>query len=113
MHELGIISAMLKTIQQIADEEQLTQIEKIVLQVGELSGIVPSYMEDCYPAAVYKTPFENTKLELEIVPGIVRCKDCGEEFNALSYDLSCPNCHSASLSALSGRELVIKEIVGC
>ena len=84
-----------------------------MLQVGELSGVVPSYLESCYPAAVYKTFMENTALELEIVPGIARCNDCGAEFNAVACDLQCPECASQNLTALSGRDLVIKEIQGC
>ncbi len=113
MHELGILSAMVKTIEVVAREEKLQRIEKIVLQVGELSGAVPSYLESCYPAAVYKTFLQDTRLELEIVPGIARCNQCGEEFNAVACDLQCPACGSRALTALSGRELVIKEIEGC
>ena len=113
MHELGVLSAMVKTIENIAVEEKLTKIEKIVLQVGELSGMVPSYLEVSYPAAVYKTSLEDTKLELEIVPGVVRCNVCGEEFNAVECDLVCPSCHSQDLMPLSGRDFIIKEIVAC
>ena len=43
MHELGLLSAMVKTIEGIAQEERLERVEKIVLQVGELSGVVPAY----------------------------------------------------------------------
>ncbi|MEG0778645.1 MAG: hydrogenase maturation nickel metallochaperone HypA [Oscillospiraceae bacterium] len=111
MHELGIICEVVKTVEKIALEENLTTIEKIVLQVGELSGMVPSYIEDCYPAAVYKTTLENTRLELEIIPGIARCRDCGEEFNAVQCDLKCPKCNSEKLEALSGREFIVKEIL--
>lgn len=113
MHELGIISAMVKTVENIAIEEKLTKIEKIVLQVGELSGMVPEYIENCYPAAVYKTFLEDTELELEIIPGQVRCCDCSQEFNAVKYDLKCPECGSNHLEALSGREFIIKEIIAC
>lgn len=111
MHELGLLSAMVKTIEGIAKEEKIDRIEKVVLQVGELSGVLPSYLESCYPAAVYKTFMEDTKLELEIVPGIARCRDCGAEFNAVEHDLKCPQCGGQSLEALSGREMIVKEIV--
>ncbi len=113
MHELGLLSAMVKTIENIAQEEKLEKIEKVVLQVGELSGVLPEYLRSCYPAAVYKTFMEQTELELEIVPGIARCNDCGEQFNAVQNDLKCPKCGGEHLTALSGRELMIKEILGC
>lgn len=113
MHELGLLSAMVKTIEGIAREEELERVEKIVLQVGELSGVVPAYLESCYPAAVYKTFMEDTALELEIIPGIARCGCCSREFNAVAEDLRCPDCGGVQLTALSGTELMIKEILGC
>ena len=113
MHEVGIISAMLKTIEGVMEEENLTKVEKIVLRVGELSGVLPHYMQECFPAAVYKTRFQDTKLELEIVPGIARCNRCGLEFNGLRYDLTCPHCGNRDdFTRLSGEELVIQEIQG-
>ena len=113
MHELGLLSGVVKTVERIMAEENLTKVEKIVLQVGELSGVIPSYVEECYPAAVYKTTLENTKLEMEVVPGIVRCRKCGEEFSGYLFNLKCPRCASQELDALSGREFIIKEILAC
>ena len=113
MHEVGIISSMLKTIEAVMEEEHLTKVEKIVLQVGELSGVLPHYLQQCFPAAVYKTRFQDTQLELDIVPGIARCDCCGEEFNGLKYDLTCPRCGNRDrFTRLSGDELIIKEIQG-
>lgn len=90
MHELGVISSMVKTIEEIIKEQGFTKVQKLVLEVGELSGVVPHYMEACYPAAVYKTFMEDSVLEMETIPGIVLCKDCGKEFNAMAEDFACP-----------------------
>jgi len=114
MHEVGILCAILKKVDKIVEEENLTHVEKIVLQVGQLSGVVPHYMDECWPAAIYKTKYQDTKLELEVIPGIVRCEECGMEFNGFMYNLICPSCNrETKTTPLSGRELIIKEIVGC
>ena len=110
MHELGLISSMVKSIERIVEEQGLHEVKKIVLEVGELSGVVPHYMEACYPAAVYKTFMENTVLELETIPGIVRCRDCGKEFNAMAHDFRCPVCEGQDMEMLSGNDVLIKEI---
>lgn len=110
MHELGLISAMVKSIEQIVREQGLHEVKKIVLEVGELSGVVPRYMEACYPAAVYKTFMENTVLDLETIPGIVRCRSCGKEFNAMAHDFACPDCGGQDMEILSGNDVLIKEI---
>ena len=111
MHELGVISSMVKTIEEIIKEQGYTEVEKLVLEIGELSGIVPRYMEACYPAAVYKTFMENSTLEMEIIPGIVRCKNCDTEFNAMKHDFECPNCGGQDVEMLSGNDIMIKEIL--
>lgn len=111
MHEVGIINAMLKTLEKVMIQQKLTKVEKIVLQVGELSGVVPRYLLDCFPVAVHKTRFQDTKLELDIVPGMVKCNGCGLEFNGLQHDLTCPTCgNGQDLQRLAGNELLIKEI---
>ena len=110
MHELGVIAGILKTIEKTMIDRDLAEVETIVLQVGEFSGVIPDFLEDCFPAAVYGTKFEKTKLKLEMVPGLVRCDACGLEFNARIHSFKCPGCGSKDLSVLSGREFLIKEI---
>lgn len=111
MHEVGIISSLVKTIEKIIQEEGVTEVDRVVLEVGELSGVVPSYMEKCWPAATYRTFMENTKLEMRVVPGIVKCRACGELFNAVTYDLKCPVCESTDMEILSGNDLIVQELV--
>lgn len=110
MHEMGIMSAMLKTLDRILEQEQATEVHKIVLEIGELSGVVPRFIEDCYEAVVDGTRYASTELEIEVVPGEVRCEDCGEEFNAAQYDLKCPQCGGQCLTPLGGTDFFIKEI---
>ena len=110
MHEIGILSAMLKTLEGVMREENLTHVDKVVLEVGELSGVIPRYIEECFPAAIYKTPFEDLKLEMRVVPGLVRCEDCKREFNGYEHFLRCPQCGGERLTPLSGQEFIIREI---
>ena len=114
MHEVGLLSAMLTTIEGIMEKEGLTRVDKIVLEVGEISGVVPHYIEECFPAATYKTRFADTKLEMIVIPGIIRCNRCQTEFNAYACDLKCPKCgNNSDFTPLTGREFTIKEIEAC
>lgn len=112
MHEVGIISAMLKTLERVMEEEGLTHVDKVVLEVGELSGVVPRYMEECFPAAIYKTPFEDLKMEMEVIPGVIQCLDCEAEFPVRDEALRCPECGSDKIKPAGGTGFVIKEIHG-
>jgi Zn finger protein HypA/HybF (possibly regulating hydrogenase expression) len=110
MHELGVLNSMVHTIERIIKEQEFTQVHKLTIEVGELSGIVPRYLEQSWPAATYKTFMENTELELIVVPGIVKCRDCGRVFNAVYSDLCCPGCGSKQMDILEGHDIIIKEI---
>lgn len=113
MHEIGIIKAVLKKVEKVMKDENLKSCDTVVLEVGELSGVVPHFMEECWPAATVHSSFENTKLEMNVIKGVVRCNNCKEEFNAYECDLRCPNCgEDRKHTTLTGKQLIIKEIRG-
>ncbi len=111
MHEAGIVKMIIRTVEGIKQVEKFATVEKIVLEVGELSGVVPSYLEACYPAAVHKTFMQDTELEIEVVPGMARCLACNQEFRAYENDFSCPACSNTQLEALNGKDIMIKQIM--
>lgn len=111
MHELGIMAEVARIAKKTAYEHNMKKVETIILQVGELTSIVPQYAKEFFPAVTYKTPLENTKLEIEIVPGNAKCRNCKTEFNVVKNEGKCPECHDNNFDVISGTELVIKEIV--
>ncbi|WP_350344619.1 hydrogenase maturation nickel metallochaperone HypA [Proteinivorax tanatarense] len=113
MHELGVVIEVVKTVENFAKDNNLTQIDTLVLQIGELSSMIPRYVEACYPAAVDGTLLENTKLEIEILPANILCKECNEVFKLTDGGNSCPNCSSENIELLSGKEFMVKEIIAC
>ena len=112
MHELGIVAEVARIVKDIARRQQLKKIDTIVLQIGELSSVLPYYVEQCYPAAVYGTMLENSRLKIEVLPGNGRCR-CGKVFNLLQNRQVCPDCGGREWELLGGREFLIKEIVAC
>lgn len=113
MHELGVVFEVIKTVQVFAEKNGLTKFDKLVLQIGELSSMIPKYIEACYPAAVDGTTLQEMKLEIEILPGNGICKECHKVFNIIENKQTCPHCESNDWILLCGREFMIKEIVAC
>lgn len=110
MHELGIIAQVVKVAQKAAKDNNLTTVNKIVLQIGELSGAIPDYAKKAFPAVVYNTAMKDCQLEIEEVPGIASCQDCGRQYRVVKFEGKCPQCKSEKYSIISGTQLVIKEI---
>lgn len=111
MHELGVVIKVVKTVENFAKSNGVTNIDTIVLQIGQLSSMIPRYIEACYPAAVDGTTLENTKLEIEILPANGMCGNCRKVFNLVENKYCCPYCSGEDIEILSGKEFMIKEIV--
>ena len=46
MHELSIVTYVIKQVDEIAKENKLTNIQSVTLEFGEVSGIVPEVRQD-------------------------------------------------------------------
>lgn len=111
MHELGLIYQMVKTVDNVVAENHLSEVDKIVLQVGEMTDVVPNFLTEAWQVAKESTAYPNAKLELEIIKGTAKCLDCNFESEVKDFDLTCPKCNSPKLKLISGREFEIKEIL--
>ena len=113
MHELGIMFNVIRSVESFAIKNGVNKIDTLVLQIGELSPVVPQYIEACYPAAVDGTLLQETKLKIEIIPGNALCKKCNTVFNLLEHNKKCPQCGDGDWDILSGKEFMIKQILAC
>ena len=111
MHELGIMIEAAKTVEAFARKNSLTAIDTVVLQVGELSAVVPQYAQSCWPAAVDRTMLEDTKLRIEVIRADAMCRKCGTLFNPVTHMKKCPDCGGDEWELMKGKEFLIKEVL--
>ena len=52
MHELGIVFHIIRTVEDVARQNDVTRIRRVTLQLGEVSGVVESYLQDCWKGSV-------------------------------------------------------------
>ncbi len=110
MHEMGLADAMMKTVSRIIESEGDVVVRSITVELGDLSGVVPRFLAECWEAVTDGTPFAATELILHSVPATARCLDCGETFVIRVDDLRCPACRSDKLKPMSGQDMTIAEI---
>ncbi len=113
MHELGIMYHIVEQVLDVVKKNDINEVEAIVLQVGELSSVIPHYLQACFPAAVDQTILEKTKLEIEMISANGVCKDCGKVYGLIKNKRICPHCQSEEFEMISGREFYLKEIRAC
>ena len=111
MHEIGIVRQMVRTVTAFAEENGIREIREVGVDCGELSLVIPEYVEELYPVAVKGSILENAKLNIEMVPGLAECEECDEIFNVVENKGWCPNCGSFEKTVLSGKDFSIREII--
>ena len=113
MHELGIVVHISKTLEELAQENNITDIRRVTLQIGKVSGIIPEYLVDCWKYYKKKVPLiENSTLEYEWIEAITICNECEKTYDTIQYGRECPFCKSEHTVLLQGNECLIKEIEG-
>ena len=113
MHELGIIVHVMRTVEEVAEENGITEIRSVTCEVGEVSGVVPAYLTDCWRYARKKSELlKDSELMIEKIQGVTVCEDCGRTYPTVRYAKICPYCESGNTYLLEGNGFSIKEIEG-
>ncbi len=111
MHEMGIVLHLAKTLDETAAEHRISSIGKVVLQVGEVSGIVTDLFTDAWDYFKLRHPIlKDSTLVLETLPAVTWCDNCKTKYETVKYGRQCPRCQSWETWLLQGNECVIKQI---
>ena len=114
MHELGIVNYVVKQVEQLAVENELTKVQSVTLEFGEVSGVVPSYLVRYWEWYVKKEEHSSllgdSILKYEMLPAVTWCDACKKTYPTVKYGKTCPYCGSGETWLQSGNEMNIKEI---
>lgn len=114
MHEMGIVFHVAKRVEKVAQENHVTKVKRVVLQIGEVSTIIGSYLTDCWNWNAKKSSvLEGSLLEIETVEAITYCEDCQKTYKTVVHGKICPYCGSENTYLTQGNEADIKEIEVC
>jgi hydrogenase nickel incorporation protein HypA/HybF len=115
MHELGVVFHVIKMVDEVAAENNLTQVESVTLELGEVSTVIESYLQNCWKWAVANRTeiMKDAKLLVETIPAVTYCEDCEKTYETVAHGKICPYCKSEHTYLIQGNEFNIKEIEGC
>ena len=111
MHELGVVFHVIDEIEDLARQNNVEHVNSVTLQIGTVTGIIPSYLEDCWNWVVSKQEnMVNCRLIIEKIEAITHCEDCNQDYNTIIYGKKCPHCESENTYLIQGNEFMIKEM---
>ena len=90
MHELGIVFHVIKSVEKIGEENGLTNVASVTLELGEVSGAIPH--------------------KIETIPAVTYCEGCGRDYPTVQFGRTCPHCGSEKTWLKQGSEINLKEI---
>jgi len=107
MHELSVALSLLQEVERIAREEHASEVLRVTVAVGALSGVEAQALETCFPLVAEGSMAAKAELTIMRLPTEVECRACGAKDAAELPMLSCPACGSIDVDVVQGRELLI------
>ncbi len=77
-----------------------------------MAAVVPESLTFCFNLISENTIAAGAEIEIESLPVIARCSDCGTLFEVENLMFICPRCQAPALELVSGRELTLLNIEG-
>ena len=128
MHEMtvatSLIREILENVQSLKGADGLgpnvTKVEEVVLEIGELAFISKPQLEFCYDVLARENDLlKGSTLRLVDVPAEVKCVSCGFQGSGDSLDepvdhrivmtFTCPRC-GETLEIVKGRGMVLRNV---
>ena len=111
MHELGIVFHIIRSVEEVARANNVRHVNAVTLELGEVSGVLEDYLQDCWNWAAAKSEMlQGARLQVEIIPAKTLCEDCGLVYPTVAHGRTCPGCGSGHTHLLQGNETMIRDI---
>lgn len=111
MHELGVVFHIADSVKKIAVENNAAHIHRVVLEIGEVSTVIPEYLVDVWNWNCKKDEMLlNCELGIETIHAITFCRGCESNYDTVKHGKICPHCGSEDTYLITGNEVNIKEI---
>lgn len=110
MHEMSIAEGILQIVEDTARRERAQCVKTVVIEIGQLSTVVPEALSFCFDAVTRGTVAEGAQLELLRVPGAGYCLRCEQTVPLECAHDRCPRCGDGRVQLTQGNEMRVKEL---
>jgi hydrogenase nickel incorporation protein HypA/HybF len=107
MHELALSTAIVNTVVKHAEGRRVSVVS---LRIGALRQVVPDSLAFYFEIVARDSVCEGARLEQELIPARLRCRECAHDWRVEWAAFRCPFCASADVEVQSGDELKVESI---
>ena len=119
MHEFAFAMSIFRVAEATAIKYKAQKITEVLLEIGELTLIVPELLQRSFDMATRGSIAEGAKLIIQITPGKIKCRECekisevtlNEEAQLTGLQLfQCSHCLSKNTEIVEGKKANVKNI---
>jgi hydrogenase nickel incorporation protein HypA/HybF len=119
MHEFSFAMSIFKVAEATALKYNAKKITEVLLEIGELTLIVPELLQRSFDMATRGSIAEDAKLTITMTPGKIQCRDCSKTSEVtLSKEaqltglqlFQCSHCGSNNTEIIEGKKANVKNI---
>jgi hydrogenase nickel incorporation protein HypA/HybF len=107
---MSIAQGILDIVDEYMTKENGRKLMEVAVEVGELTAVVPDSLTFCFEALVENSPYQDSKISINIIPLTGTCSDCGNSFKIKNFEFVCPDCQSTGIGVNGGQELRISHL---
>jgi len=111
MHELSIVMSIITIAEKESAKNNVSTVEEIELDIGELSGIDLPAFEFAWEQAIKSTILDRTLKVVNHIAGEGRCEGCDTVFPMRQLYDACPVCGDHFIIVQKGKEMRVKSLV--
>ncbi|MCF6191790.1 MAG: hydrogenase maturation nickel metallochaperone HypA [Candidatus Hydrothermae bacterium] len=111
MHELSILQALVRSLEDVARAHGATRVVRFRLEIGELANVVPELLEQAFDVLKAQEPLiEHAEMRYTFLPVHIYCEMCGETYCWERRAVRCPKCGRAQVQVVQGEELRLRDV---
>lgn len=110
MHEYSIVQALIDQCEELARSNKATSVTKVVVKIGQYSGVEPHLLEIAFDTFKDQTVCSNAEFVMTLQPLVIRCTDCQKESVLDQPHYLCPVCQSIDIQVVDGEDMMLMSL---
>ena len=110
MHEMSLCEGILQVLEDAAEQQGFTRVNKVRLEIGRFAGVESDALRFGFDVVMKGSLADEADLEIIELPGHAFCFGCAETVTLNNRLDPCPACGSGKLAPSGGDEMRIKDL---
>lgn len=110
MHEYSIVQALIDQCETLAVDNKASAITKVVVKIGQYSGVEPHLLETAFETFKERTICENAEFVMNLQPLVIVCSDCQTTSVLNQPHYACPECKSIDIGVIDGEDMMLMSL---